>query len=64
MAPVSRNGICPLCGSNAAPGSAGIGLALAAELVRAQGGSVVAENQTPGPGARFILKLPIHPGSL
>ena len=50
-------------GSNAAPGSAGIGLALAAELVRAQGGSVVAENQTPGPGARFILKLPIHPGS-
>ena len=51
-------------GSNAAPGSAGIGLALAAELVRAQGGSVVAENQTPGPGARFILKLPIHPGSL
>lgn len=51
-------------GSNAAPGSAGIGLALAAELVRAQGGSVTAENQTPGPGARFILKLPIHPGGL
>ena len=51
-------------GSNAAPGSAGIGLALAAELVRAQGGSVKAENRDPGPGARFILKLPMHPGSL
>lgn len=51
-------------GSNAAPGSAGIGLALAAELVRAQGGSVKAENRNPGPGARFILKLPMHSGSL
>lgn len=51
-------------GSNAAPGSAGIGLALAAELVRAQGGSVKAENRNPGPGACFILKLPMHPDSL
>lgn len=51
-------------GSNAAPGSAGIGLALAAELARAQGGSAAAENRAPGPGARFILKLPMHPGSL
>ena len=51
-------------GRNAAPGSAGIGLALAAELVRAQGGNATAENRNPGPGARFILKLPMHPGSL
>ena len=51
-------------GKNAAPGSAGIGLALAAELVRAQGGSATAENRHPGPGARFILKLPMYPCSL
>lgn len=51
-------------GSNAAPGSAGIGLALAAELIRAQGGSAMAENRIPGPGARFTLKLPRCPGAL
>lgn len=51
-------------GCNAAQGSAGIGLALASELVRAQGGSVKAENRNPGPGARFILKLPMHSGGL
>lgn len=48
-------------GTHAAPGSAGIGLALAAELAQAQGGNISAENRTPGPGARFILRLPVNP---
>lgn len=51
-------------GAHAAAGSAGIGLALAAELARAQGGNVTAENRVPGPGARFILRLPMRPGPL
>ena len=51
-------------GSNAAPGSAGIGLALARELARAQGGEVTAENRADGPGARFTLRLPMRPGAL
>ena len=51
-------------GSNAAPGSAGIGLALARELARAQGGEVTAANRTDGPGACFTLRLPMRPGAL
>lgn len=51
-------------GAHASPGSAGIGLALAAELAQAQGGSVTAENRTPGPGARFTLRLPAIPEPL
>lgn len=47
-------------GANAAPGSAGIGLALAYELARAQGGNLTAENIGPGRGARFILQLPMR----
>lgn len=47
-------------GANAAPGSAGIGLALAYELARAQGGNLTAENISPGRGARFILQLPMR----
>ncbi len=42
----------------------GLGLALAAEHARLQGGSVWAENRTDGPGARFVLELPFveaHP---
>ncbi|HBX78176.1 MAG TPA: hypothetical protein DEG43_11045 [Acidimicrobiaceae bacterium] len=38
----------------------GLGLALAAEHARLQGGSVWAENRTDGtPGARFIVELPL-----
>ena len=51
-------------GSNAAPGSAGIGLALARELARAQGGEVTAANRADGPGACFTLRLPMRPGAL
>lgn len=47
-------------GANATPGSAGIGLALAYELARAQGGNLTAENIGPGRGARFILQLPMR----
>lgn len=51
-------------GANAAPGSAGIGLALARELARAQGGEVTADNRPDGPGACFTLRLPMRPGAL
>ena len=47
-------------GANATPGSAGIGLALAYELARTQGGNLTAENIGPGRGARFILQLPMR----
>lgn len=42
-------------GKNAAPGSAGIGLALAKAIAQGQGGSVRAENGPRGP--RFILRF-------
>jgi two-component system, OmpR family, sensor histidine kinase MprB len=38
------------------PGS-GLGLAIVAQVVRAEGGSIVAEND-PGGGARLCLRLP------
>ena len=40
------------------PGS-GMGLALADQLTRLQGGTLTAENRTDRPGARFMLSLPV-----
>ena len=56
-------------GKNAAPGSAGIGLALAKAIAQGQGGTARAENRPRGP--RFILRFyagdetvtPLSPGS-
>jgi signal transduction histidine kinase len=42
------------------PGGAGLGLAIAREIVEAHGGRIGAESQ-PGRGARFVFHLPIDP---
>jgi signal transduction histidine kinase len=39
-------------------GGLGIGLALAQELVRLQGGSISARSEGPGRGSEFTVSLP------
>jgi len=47
-----------LGGSRGSDLGVGLGLALAAEHARLQGGSVWVESRPDGPGARFVLELP------
>jgi signal transduction histidine kinase len=47
-----------LGGSRGSDLGVGLGLALAAEHARLQGGSVWVEARPDGPGARFVLELP------
>ena len=51
-------------GSNAAPGSAGIGLGFGGRISSSSRRQCGGRKSDPSPGARFILKLPIHPGNL
>lgn len=39
----------------------GLGLAISADIVKSFGGSLLAENAQPGPGALFVLELPRAP---
>jgi len=41
-------------------GGLGVGLALVRELVERHGGDIRAMNRTDGPGAIFVVRLPIH----
>ncbi|TML15805.1 MAG: hybrid sensor histidine kinase/response regulator, partial [Actinobacteria bacterium] len=45
-------------GSRRSYGGLGIGLAIARHLVEAHGGTVRAESQGEGKGARFVVELP------
>ena len=42
-------------------GSLGLGLAIVRQLVEAHGGRVQARNNTPDPGATFVIRLPLRP---
>jgi signal transduction histidine kinase len=44
--------------SGAPPGGTGLGLAIARWIAERHGGSVHAENRVPGPGARFVVRIP------
>jgi len=44
-------------GAASPPGGSGIGLAVAAELVAAHGGTITADSP-PGDGSRFVVHLP------
>jgi signal transduction histidine kinase len=48
----------PACGSNARMGGLGIGLAVARELMRLQGGSITVQSEGLGCGSEFIVSLP------
>jgi signal transduction histidine kinase len=39
-------------------GGTGLGLAIASWIVERHGGSIHAENRDPGPGARFVVRIP------
>jgi signal transduction histidine kinase/CheY-like chemotaxis protein len=43
-----------------ASGGVGVGLSLVRELVERHGGEIRAMNRTDGPGAVFVVRLPIH----
>jgi signal transduction histidine kinase len=43
---------------DAPPGGTGLGLAIASWIVERHGGSIRAGNREPGPGARFIVRIP------
>ena len=51
----------PLAGARALPGS-GLGLAIVAQVVKAEGGTIVAENDPRG-GARMTMRLPTVAGA-
>jgi signal transduction histidine kinase len=45
-----------------ASGGSGLGLAMVRELAAAHGGSVSVTSREPGPGATFLVRLPVEPG--
>jgi signal transduction histidine kinase len=42
-----------------ASGGSGLGLAIAREIAVAHGGTTAAGNARPGPGAEFVIRLPL-----
>jgi signal transduction histidine kinase/ActR/RegA family two-component response regulator len=51
-------------GPTRAHGGLGLGLAIVRHLVELHGGTVRAENNTPGPGATFRIRLPLRVGAV
>ena len=47
-----------LAGAGAPAGGTGLGLAIARWIAERHGGSIHAENRSPGPGARFVVRIP------
>jgi signal transduction histidine kinase len=45
-----------------ASGGSGLGLAMVMELATAHGGSISVTSREPGPGATFLVRLPVEPG--
>lgn len=43
-----------------ASGGSGLGLAIVREIAVAHGGTTAADNALPGPGAEFVILLPLH----
>lgn len=43
-----------------ASGGSGLGLAIVREIAGAHGGETSAGNASPGPGAEFVIRLPLH----
>jgi signal transduction histidine kinase len=43
-----------------ASGGSGLGLAIVREIAVAHGGEASVGNASPGPGAEFVIRLPLH----